>query len=138
MHNIDLCELVLVKCLSCMFNILLNIMHKRVYWSLESRRPNSVWAEWVSNTFSFRNLASELSSFQGCAWIRLGQVQGIFLPNPPQWVKKNSTQPNPTHHLSPTQPTWVGLGRVEPLGWAICFITIIIKLSRKKFITLAT
>ena len=63
MHNIDLCELVLVKCLSCMFNILLNIMHKRVYWSLESRRPDSVWAEWVSNTFSFRNLASELSSF---------------------------------------------------------------------------
>ena len=23
---------------------------KRVYWSLESRRPDSVWAEWVPNT----------------------------------------------------------------------------------------
>ena len=26
---------------------------------------------------------------------------------------------------------WVGLGRVEPMGWTIFFITIIIKLSRK-------
>ena len=26
-------------------------------------------------------------------------------------------QPNPAHHISPTQPTWVGLGRIEPIGW---------------------
>ena len=71
MHNIDLCELVLVKCLSCMFNILLNIMHKRVYWSLESKRSNSVQAEWVPNNFPFCKLASELSSF--------GQVDLCFV-----------------------------------------------------------
>ena len=39
----------------------------------------------------------------------------------------------------PTQPTWVGSGRVEPLCWTIfIIIIIIIKLSRKKYITFAT
>ena len=37
-----------------------------------------------------------------------------------------------------TQPTWVGFGLVEPMGWKFFFSTIIIKLSRKKYITLAT
>ena len=45
------------------------------------------------------------------------------------WVKKNSTQPNPTHHISPTQLTWVGLGQVEPMDLTNFFI-IIIKLSK--------
>ena len=44
-------------------------------------------------------------------------------------------QPNPTHHISPTQPTWVGLGWVEPMGLTN-FIIIIIKLSRKKNINI--
>ena len=39
---------------------------------------------------------------------------------------------NPTHHISPTQPTWVGLGQVELMGLTN-FIIIIIKLSRKKY-----
>ena len=30
------------------------------------------------------------------------------------------------------------MGQVEPMGWTTFFITIIIKLSRKKYITLAT
>ena len=30
-------------------------------------------------------------------------------------------QPNPTHHINPTQPTWVGLGRVEPMSLTNCF-----------------
>ena len=38
-------------------------MHKKVHWSQKSRRPDSVWVEWVPNTFSFRNLGSEFSSF---------------------------------------------------------------------------
>ena len=68
----------------------------------------------------------------------MGQVEGIFWPNPPWWVKK--IQHNSTHHISPIQPnpiqpTWVVLGRVEPMGLTIFFITIIIKLSRKKYIT---
>ena len=42
---------------------IIHIMQKRVYWSLESGRLDSVWAEWVPNTFSFRNLAPELRVF---------------------------------------------------------------------------
>ena len=60
----------------------------------------------------------------------IGRVKEIFGPNLPWWVKK--IQPNPTHHISPIQPTWVGLGRVELMGWTN-FIIIIIKLSRKKY-----
>ena len=56
----------------------------------------------------------------GCAWVGLGRVKEIFWPNPPWWVKKNSTQPNSSHKSNPTH-----------IGWLIFFITIIIKLSRK-------
>ena len=62
-HKADLFKLIFVKCLSYVFNISFNIMQKKVYWSLESRRPDFVWAEWVPNTFPFRNLASELRVF---------------------------------------------------------------------------
>ena len=31
-------------------------MHKKVHWSQEFRRLDSVWVEWVPNTFSLRNL----------------------------------------------------------------------------------
>ena len=59
---------------------------------------------------------------------QVGSSWGDFLTQPTMvGQKKNSTQPNPTH-----------MGRVEPMGWTIFFITIIIKLSRKKYITLAT
>ena len=56
-------EIYLNYFLSCVFNISFNIMQKRVYWSLESRRPDSVWAEWVPNTFLFHNLALKLRIF---------------------------------------------------------------------------
>ena len=38
----------------------------------------------------------------------MGRVEGIFLPNPPWWVKKNSTQPNPSHKskLNPHGSGW--------------------------------
>ena len=62
--------------------------------------------------------------------VGLGQVKVIFLPNPLWWVKKNSTKPNPSHYSNPTH-----ISQVEPMGWTIFFITII-KLSRKKYITL--
>jgi len=42
---------------------IIHIMQKRVYWPLESRRPDSIWAEWVPNTFPFCNLAPELRTF---------------------------------------------------------------------------
>ena len=42
---------------------IIHIMQKRVYWSLESRRPDFVWAEWVPNTFPFYNLDPELKAF---------------------------------------------------------------------------
>ena len=41
-HKADLFKLIFVKCLSCVFNISFNIMQKRVYWSLESKRPDFV------------------------------------------------------------------------------------------------
>ena len=56
---------------------------------------------------------------------------GDFWPNPLWWVKKNSTQPNPSHKSNPTQPIWVGLGQIEPVGLTIFLF--IIKLSRKKY-----
>ena len=58
---------------------------------------------------------------------RIGSGWEEFLTQPTMVGQK---KPNPTHHISPTQPTWVGLGRVEPMGLKFCFI--IIKLSRKK------
>ena len=59
----------------------------------------------------------------------LGLGWGDFLTQPIMVGQKkfNPTQPNPTH-----------MGRVEPLGWTIFIIIIIIKLSRKKYITFAT
>ena len=67
--------------------------------------------------------------FQWCAWVGLGQVKEFFQSNPPWWVKK--IQPSLTQHEGPTQPTWIKLGRVGPMGWTVFFflITIIIKLS---------
>ena len=50
----------------------------------------------------------------------MDRVEGIFWSNLPWWVKK--IQPNPTH-----------MGRVEPMDWTNFFITIIIKLSKKKY-----
>ena len=40
---------------------------------------------------------------------------------------------NPTYHggLKKIQPNPTQMGRVEPMGWIIFFITIIIKLSKK-------
>ena len=58
---------------------------------------------------------------QECAWIGLRE---FFDPTDHGGSKK--IQPNPTHHISPTQPT----GWVEPIGWTNFII--IIKLSRKK------
>ena len=49
---------------------------------------------------------------------------GDFLTQPTM-VGQKKIQPNPT------QPTWVGLGWVEPMGWTF-FNYIIIKLNRKK------
>ena len=62
----------------------------------------------------------------GLGWVGL---RGFFDPTHHGGSKK--IQPNPTHHINPTQPTWVGLGRVEPMGLTNSFF--IIKLSRKKY-----
>ena len=63
----------------------------------------------------------------------MGRIKGIFLSNPPWWVKKNSTQPNLSHNSNPTH-----MDRVEPMDLTnfiviIIIIIIIIKLSRKKY-----
>ena len=36
---------------------------KGVHWSWKFRRPNSIWVEWVPNTFPFCNPASKFSVF---------------------------------------------------------------------------
>jgi len=48
----------------------------------------------------------------GSGWVGF---RGIFDLTHHGGLKK--IQPNPTHHISPTQPTWVRLGQVEPIGW---------------------
>ena len=60
-------------------------------------------------------------------------MRGFFDPTHHDESKK--IQPNPTHHISPTQPIWAEL---NPWVGQFFFITIIIKLNRKKNITLAT
>ena len=75
-------------------------------------------------------VALSIRSVHGSDWVELKE---FFLPNSPWWVKKNSTQPNPSHKSNLTQPN----ARVS--GWTygldkfiIIIIIIIIKLSRKK------
>ena len=59
-------------------------------------------------------------------WIGL---KGFFDPAHHGGLKK--IQHNPTHLINPTQSNLTHMGRVEPMGWTIFFITIIIKLSKK-------
>ena len=61
----------------------------------------------------------------GSSWVGL---RGFFDPAHHGGSKK--IQHNPTYHISPTQPTWVGLGQVELMGLTNFFF-IIIKLSKK-------
>ena len=42
-----------------MFNISFMTYIKVVHRSQESKRPDSIWTEWVPNTFPFHNLAFE-------------------------------------------------------------------------------
>ena len=56
--------------------------------------------------------------------------------DPTHHGESKKIQSNPTHHISPTQPnptqsTWFGLGRVEPMSLKNFIIIIIIKLSKK-------
>ena len=55
-------QIYVIQFCSCVQHII-HVMHKGVHWTQESRRPDYVWAEWVPNTFPFRNLASEFSVF---------------------------------------------------------------------------
>ena len=72
-------------------------------------------------------------------------MRGFFNPTHHGGLKKsNPTQPITGVQPNPTQPTWIGLGQVEPMGWAV-FIFIIIFLlllllnwAEKKYISLAT
>ena len=61
----------------------------------------------------------------GSGWVGL---RGFFDPTHHGGSKK--IQHNPTYRISPTQPTWVGLGQVELMSLTNFFI-IIIKLSKK-------
>ena len=62
----------------------------------------------------------------------MGWFEGIFLPTPPWGVKKNSTQPNPSHKSNPTHMGWAGSGWTHGLdNIFIIIIIIIIKLSKK-------
>ena len=55
-------QIYVIQFCSCVQHII-HVMHKGVHWTQESRRPDYVWAEWMPNTFPFRNLASEFSVF---------------------------------------------------------------------------
>ena len=67
-------EIYLSQCQSSVYHVY-STYHshhpKRVFWSLKSRRLDSVWVEWVLNTFSFCNIALELRIF--------GKVEQYFV-----------------------------------------------------------
>ena len=77
-----------------------------------------------------RGTTGQLILIRGVHWSGWVKLRGFFDPTYHGGSKK--IQPNPTHHISPTQLIWVRLGRVEPMGLTNFFI-IIIKLSRKKY-----
>ena len=58
-------------------------------------------------------------------------VEGIFLPNSPWWVKKNSTQSDLSHKSNP-----IHMGRVDRVESMGLTNFIIIKLNRKKNINI--
>ena len=64
--------------------------------------------------FYYHRFDSLLSKLGVC----MGRVE-IFYPTHHGGSK--NIQPNPIHHINPTQPTWVGLGWVKPIGWTIFF-----------------
>ena len=64
-----------------------------------------------------------LRGMHGSNWVKLRE---FFDPTHHGGLKKsNPTQPITGVQPNPTQPTWIGLGQVEPMGWAV-FIFIII------------
>ena len=44
-------------------------------------------------------------------------------------VGQKKIQPNPTHHTDPTQPKWVRLGWVEPIGWTNLLLLLLLLLN---------
>ena len=87
---------------------------KRAFW-VENVETNRHLVEgWATSLIHHEDLI--ISPKVLVLGVCMSRVEGIFWPNPPWWVKKNST-----HHISPTQPTWVGLGHFEPMGWTIFF-----------------
>ena len=68
------------------------------------------------NVIGFQELYSRvnkptLRGMCGSGWVGL---RGFFDPTHHGGSKK--IQPNLTHHISPTQPTWIGLGQVKLMG----------------------
>lgn len=57
----------------------------------------------------------------------MGRVERIFWSNPLWWVKKNSTQLNPSQKSNPTQPNPHGSGwvRLNPWVWQIFLLLLL-------------
>ena len=69
--------------------------------------------------FYYHHFDSLLSKLGVC----MGRVE-IFYPTHHGGSK--NIQPNLIHHINPTQPTWVGLGWVEPMDWTIFFLLLLL------------
>ena len=67
-------------------------------------------------------------SVHGSDWVGLREFFDLTYYDGLKKIQSNST-----HHISPTQPNPTHMGQVEPIGWTIFFITIINKLSKKKY-----
>ena len=74
-------------------------------------------------------LSLSLSLSQRCAWVGLRGFFDLTHHGGSKKIQPNLTQPNPTYHISPTQPNPTHMDRVEPMGMK--FFIIIIKLSKK-------
>ena len=54
-----------------------------------------------------------------------------FLTQPTMIGQKkfNPTQSSPSYKSNPTQPTWDGLGQVEPMGWTNLLLLLLLLLN---------
>ena len=67
-------------------------------------------------------------------WVGLGWEDFLTQPTMVGQKKFNPTQPIIEVQPNPMQPTWVGLGRVEPMGWTkILLLLLLLNWVEKKY-----
>ena len=60
--------------------------------------------------------------------VRSGLKDFLTQPTMIGQKKFNPTQSSPSYKSNPTQPTWDGLGQVEPMGWTNLLLLLLLLL----------